>query len=313
MLHKNLIVQLPQNDTAHYRGSLYGPRTTYNEATYARGTAVYPPEGDYIEGYPEPLTVMVPRVVYEEEEETYQVPRLVIETATRVVPRTRRVMETRTRMVREPTTVLEERQETVQVPRIEMVDVTIQVPKTVFDTKERTVKVPTTVMAERAVTYSAATDVLEYKEEVYEIPRTIYETKTRTKQASRVIMEPKVVAPLAVTYQRPVTTTRIEYVPRIINETKMETETKYFYPGQTGAATMAAATEAFMNSDTRGKYFSHTTAAMREADVKVPPTVPPRAHLYIYTHTHMHTYTHTHIHTTYTVILLNEGRSCPPS
>ena len=49
----------------------------------------------------------------------------------------------------------------------------------------------------------------------------------------------------------------------------METETKYFYPGQTAAAAMTATSEALFANDTRGKDFSHTTAAMQEADVKV--------------------------------------------
>jgi len=119
----------------HYRPSMYGARTTFNPATYARESVDvdYPPAADYADDYAGNMTVMVPKVVYDQEEESYEVPRLVIETATRLVPRTRRVMEERTRMVREPVTVLEEREEVVQVPRIEMEEVIIKVPKTVFD------------------------------------------------------------------------------------------------------------------------------------------------------------------------------------
>jgi len=119
----------------HYRPSMYGARTTFNPATYARESVDvdYPPAADYADDYAGNMTVMVPKVVYDQEEESYEVPRLVIETATRLVPRTRRVMEERTRMVREPVTVLEEREQVVQVPRIEMEEVTIKVPKTVFD------------------------------------------------------------------------------------------------------------------------------------------------------------------------------------
>jgi hypothetical protein len=102
----------------HYRPSMYGARTTFNPATYARESVDvdYPPAADYADDYAGNMTVMVPKVVYDQEEESYEVPRLVIETATRLVPRTRRVMEERTRMVREPVTVLEEREEVVQVP-----------------------------------------------------------------------------------------------------------------------------------------------------------------------------------------------------
>ena len=105
----------------HYRNSMYGGRTTFNASKYVDPSpADYPTPADYADDYAGNMTVMVPKVVYEQEEETYEVPRLVVETATRLVPRTRRVLEERTRMVREPVTILQEREEVIQVPRIEM-------------------------------------------------------------------------------------------------------------------------------------------------------------------------------------------------
>jgi hypothetical protein len=73
-------------------------------------------------------------------------------------------------------------------------------------------------------------EIIEQREKNSEVTRTVYDKRKSTVQVSRVLMEHRVVELKAVSYQRQLSVTRTEMIPRTVMDVQMVTDTRYAYP-----------------------------------------------------------------------------------
>ena len=90
---------------------------------------------------PVPVTISIPRIVYDDVEQSFETPRTVMDTATRTIMVPKTVMDKKTRQIQVPRTVFEDREEEYQVA------------KTIMETQTRIIQVPKVIYEERQSKY----------------------------------------------------------------------------------------------------------------------------------------------------------------